>query len=118
MVGGALAGAPRLGQAGMGVAQAERTPPFAHLLAYRQSEESSADQAAMSFLNATKQSGRGMIETFEFMGSKLVGVQGINPYLQIAPPAAAAHRQSQGAGGIRAPTTTTSIRPSSSSGTT
>jgi predicted Zn-dependent protease len=55
------------------------------LLAYRQNEESSADQAAVTFLNATKQSGRGMIETFDFMASKLVGVQGINPYLQSHP---------------------------------
>jgi predicted Zn-dependent protease len=55
------------------------------LLAYRQDEESSADQAGISFLNATKQSGRGMLETLEFMASKLVGVQGINPYLQTHP---------------------------------
>ena len=55
------------------------------LLAYRQDEESSADQAGVTFLNATKQSGRGMLETLEFMASKLVGVQGINPYLMTHP---------------------------------
>ena len=54
-------------------------------IAYRQTEESSADQAAVTFLNTTKQSGRGMIETFDFMASKLVGIQGINPYLQSHP---------------------------------
>lgn len=85
MVGGALAGAEGVGQAGMGVAAGGTDAAFRTLLAYRQSEESSADQAAITFLNATKQSGRGMIETFEFMGSKLVGVQGINPYLQSHP---------------------------------
>ena len=85
MVGGALAGAPGVGQAGMGVATGGTDAAFRTLLAYRQNEESSADQAAVTFLNATKQSGRGMIETFEFMGSKLVGVQGINPYLQSHP---------------------------------
>jgi predicted Zn-dependent protease len=55
------------------------------LLAYRQNEESSADQAAVTFLNATKQSGRGMLETFEIMGERLKGVQGIDPYLQSHP---------------------------------
>lgn len=74
-----------MGQAGMGVATGGMDAAFRTLLAYRQNEESSADQAAVTFLNATKQSGRGMIETFEFMGSKLVGVQGINPYLQSHP---------------------------------
>ena len=85
MVGGGLAGAPGLGQAGMGVAFGGQDAALRSLLAYRQDEESSADQAAVTFLNATKQSGRGMIETFEFMGSKLIGVQGINPYLQTHP---------------------------------
>ena len=85
MVGGAFIGAPGIGQAGMGIAYGGQDAAIRSLLAYRQSEESSADQAAVTFLNATKQSGRGMIETFEFMGSKLVGVQGINPYLQSHP---------------------------------
>jgi predicted Zn-dependent protease len=85
MVGGAVAGAPGLGQTGMGVALGGQDTALRSLLAYRQSEESSADQAAVTFLNAAKQSGRGMIETFEFMGSKLVGVQGIDPYLQSHP---------------------------------
>lgn len=85
MVGGAMAGAPGLGQAGMGAAFGAQDATLRTLLAYRQTEESSADQAAVTFLNATKQSGRGMLETFEFMGSKLVGVQGIDPYLQSHP---------------------------------
>jgi predicted Zn-dependent protease len=85
MVGGAFVGAPGIGQAGMGMATGGQNMALRSLLAYRQSEESSADQAAMTFLNATKQSGRGMIETFEFMGSKLVGIQGINPYMQSHP---------------------------------
>jgi predicted Zn-dependent protease len=85
MVGGAMAGAPGLGSAGMGVAYGGQDAALRSLLAYRQSEESSADQAAVTFLNAAKQSGRGMLETFEFMASKLVGVQGINPYLMSHP---------------------------------
>ena len=85
MAGGALAGAPGVGQAGMGAAFGGTDAAMRTLLAYRQNEESSADQAAITFLNATKQSGRGMLETFEFMGQKLIGVQGINPYLQSHP---------------------------------
>ena len=85
MVGGAFAGAGDAGQAGMGIAYGGQDAALRTLLAYRQDEESSADQAGISFLNATKQSGRGMLETLEFMASKLVGVQGINPYLQTHP---------------------------------
>jgi hypothetical protein len=56
MVGGAFAGSPGIGQAGMGVAYGGQDAALRSLLAYRQDEESSADQAAMTFLNATKQS--------------------------------------------------------------
>jgi predicted Zn-dependent protease len=85
MAAGAVVGAPGLGQAGMGVAYGGQDAALRTLLAYRQDEESSADQAAVVFLNATKQSGRGMIETFEHMADKLKGIQGINPYLQTHP---------------------------------
>ena len=85
MVGGAFAGSPGIGQAGMGVAYGGQDAALRSLLAYRQDEESSADQAAMTFLNATKQSGKGMLESFQVLGAKLIGVQGINPYLQSHP---------------------------------
>jgi predicted Zn-dependent protease len=85
MAGGALAGAPGLGQAGMGAAFGGTDAAMRSVLAYRQNEESSADQAGMTFLNATKQSGKGMLETFEFMADKLKGIQGINPYLMTHP---------------------------------
>ncbi len=85
MVGGVFAGVPGVGQTGMGIAYGGQDAALRTLLAYKQDEESSADQAAITFLNATKQSGRGMLETLEFMASKLVGVQGINPYLQTHP---------------------------------
>jgi len=85
MAAGAVAGAPGMGQAGMGIAYGGQEATLRTLLAYRQDEESSADQAGVFFLNATKQSGKGMLETLEFMASKLIGVQGINPYLQTHP---------------------------------
>jgi predicted Zn-dependent protease len=85
MAAGAVAGQGALGQVGMGAAFGGTDAAMRMVLAYRQTEESSADQAAVTFLNATKQSGRGLIETMEFMNSKIFGIQGINPYLQSHP---------------------------------
>lgn len=85
MAAGAAAGAGNLGQLGLGAAFGGTDAAMRMVLAYRQNEESSADQAAVKFLNATKQSGRGLLETLEFMNSKLFGVRGINPYLQSHP---------------------------------
>ena len=85
MAGGALAGAPGIGQVGMGAAFGGIDGAMRSALAYRQTEESSADQAAMVFLNATKQSGRGMLETFDVLADKLRGLKGINPYLMTHP---------------------------------
>ena len=55
------------------------------VLAYQQDEESSADQAGVKFLNATKQSARGMLESFEVLAGKMIGITGINPFLQTHP---------------------------------
>ena len=85
MAAGAAVGAGNLGQLGMGAAFGGTDAAMRMVLAYRQDEELSADQAAITFLNATKQSARGLLETLEFMNSKLIGVQGINPYLQSHP---------------------------------
>jgi predicted Zn-dependent protease len=85
MAGGAVAGVPNAGQVGMGAAMGGQMAAVRSLLAYRQTEESSADQAGISFLNATQQSGRGMLETFEVLARKLRGIQGINPYLMTHP---------------------------------
>jgi predicted Zn-dependent protease len=85
MAAGAVAGAGEIGQLGMGAAYGGTDAALRMVLAYRQDEESSADQAAVTFLNATHQSARGLLETLEFMNSKLFGVQGINPYLQSHP---------------------------------
>ena len=84
MVAGAVGGS-NIGEVGMGAAYGGTDAAMRMVLAYRQDEESSADQAAVTFLNATKQSSRGLLETLEFMRSKLFGVQGLNPYLQSHP---------------------------------
>jgi len=40
------------------------------ILQYRRTKESTADQRAVTFLNATKQSARGMLETFEYFANQ------------------------------------------------
>jgi predicted Zn-dependent protease len=84
MAAGAAMGS-NVGQAGMGVAYGGSEAAMRSVLAYRQDEESSADQAGVTFLNATKQSGRGMLESFESLATKMMGVEGINPFLQSHP---------------------------------
>ena len=49
-------------------------------LARRRTQESAADMAGLGFLEATGQSGRGMIETFERLGVEN-RAYGVNPYL-------------------------------------
>jgi predicted Zn-dependent protease len=83
--GGAIAGVPNAGQAGMGAAMGGTDMAMRSLLGYRRIEESSADQAAVTFLNATKQSGKGMLTAFERLADKFRGIQGIDPYLMSHP---------------------------------
>src|SRR4051812_33885795 len=54
-------------------------------LAERRQQESAADQAGLRFLTATKQSGRGMLETFDRLGQQNRTAFEINPYLQSHP---------------------------------
>src|SRR5215510_10830506 len=81
---GAAAGSGQSGAAGAcalgsGIGQAS-------LLAFSRTQEASADQAGMSFLDATHQSARGMLEFFKILGkqeSLLIGQQ--DPYLRTHP---------------------------------
>lgn len=68
MIGGAASGsdaAGEIGAAGQGIAAGGTELIMRGLTAERRSQESAADQAGLSYLNATRQSGRGMLETFE-----------------------------------------------------
>lgn len=68
MVAGGVAGgdtARDLGGAGQGVLFGGNEVIMRSLLAERRQQESAADQAGLTFLSATKQSGRGMLATFE-----------------------------------------------------
>ena len=56
------------------------------LLSERRSQESAADQAGLQYLNATKQSGQGMLETFErFAQQEYVSDQFKDPFVRSHP---------------------------------
>jgi predicted Zn-dependent protease len=84
MAAGAAAGAGEAGSAGMGIAYGGTDAAMRMVLAYQQNEESSADQAGVKFLNATHQSARGMLEAFETLAGKMMGIT-VNPFLQTHP---------------------------------
>jgi predicted Zn-dependent protease len=87
MVGGAVAGGGNdVGEAGAAVLYGGTSLIQRSILSYQRAEESAADQAAVSYLNKTKQSGRGMLETFrQFADQSLGSVSYIDPYLQSHP---------------------------------
>jgi predicted Zn-dependent protease len=65
----------------MGPSLAERS-----LLSYRRTQELAADRAALSYLNATHQSARGMVKTFErFADQQLFSARYADPYAQTHP---------------------------------
>ena len=55
------------------------------LMAYRQTEESAADAAALRLLNQTGQSGRGLVETLRILHDNQVARAGASPYLSSHP---------------------------------
>lgn len=75
MIGGAASGGDtgrEIGSAGQGVMMGGNELIMRGLTAERRSQESAADQAGLKYLNATQQSGRGMLATFErFAGQEL-----------------------------------------------
>lgn len=68
MVGGAVSGgdsAREAGSAGGGIMMGGQEVLLRSMLSERRAQESAADQAGIRFLEMTKQSGQGMLETFE-----------------------------------------------------
>jgi predicted Zn-dependent protease len=82
---GAAAGA-NVGAAGAGALLGSEGLAQRHVLSYRRAEESSADQAALSYLNATGQSAKGMLDTFAYLADQGLGsLKYADPYLQSHP---------------------------------
>jgi predicted Zn-dependent protease len=94
-VGGAVSGGDtgrELGGLGQGVMIGGETMVIRSFLLERRSQEAAADQAGFGFLTATKQSGRGMLETFERLGRSGIGTSS-DPYMQSHPTETARLRQ-------------------------
>jgi predicted Zn-dependent protease len=81
MAAGAAGGGRGLGTAGMGLAMGGGEVAQRVLLNYQRGEEITADRSAITYLNATHQSGEGMLKTFERFQTalSLSGAQ-IDPY--------------------------------------
>lgn len=85
LIGGAAAGSD-IGKAGGAALQGGNSMIQRSILAYRRVEESSADRAAVSFLNSTHQSADGMLKTFEYFANQgLASLRSVDPYLQSHP---------------------------------
>jgi predicted Zn-dependent protease len=81
--GAIAAGAP---DAGIGILGLGQRIGIANALTYSRGQESSADQAALTYLDAIHRSGAGLIESFEKMrNDQLIHGQKVNPYLQSHP---------------------------------
>ena len=94
-VGGAMSGSDtgrELSGLGQGVMVGGETVVIRSFLLKRRSQEAAADQAGLEYLTATKQSGRGMLETFERLGRSNIGSFG-DPYMQSHPTETARIRQ-------------------------
>ena len=89
MVAGAASGgdtAREMGSLGVGIGVGGQEMLLRSLLSERRSQESAADQAGMKYLEATKQSGRGMLETFEnFAQQEYVSTAHQDPFVRSHP---------------------------------
>jgi predicted Zn-dependent protease len=92
MVGGAMAGgdtAREVGSAGGGLAMGGSDIVMRSMLSERRAQESAADQAGLRLLEATKQSGRGMLATFErFAEQEFWSAKDLDPFVRSHPVAA------------------------------
>lgn len=83
---GAATGADGLAQSGAGIATGGMEAARRSILAYQRTEETTADRSAITYLERTGQSARGMLKTFERLAGAmtLAGVR-VDPY-QISHP--------------------------------
>jgi predicted Zn-dependent protease len=81
MVAGATTDNKGLASAGMGIATGGGEVARRTLLTYQRGEEITADRSAITYLNATGQSGKGMLKTFErFQNALSLSGAQIDPY--------------------------------------
>ncbi len=76
------AGGANMGGAAAGAIMAPQEVIRRTLLSYQRGQEASADQAAVKYLTATKQSAKGMLTTFErFQNDQIFLSQRVDPYV-------------------------------------
>ncbi len=86
IAGGVAAGSDEASRAGAGVFMGTQGLVTRNLLAYVRAQESSADQAAVKFLDETGQSGRGMLNLFQKLANQSMGsLKNVNPYVMTHP---------------------------------
>jgi predicted Zn-dependent protease len=82
IVGGAAAGVDGATKAGSGIMAGSQGIAQRNLLAYQRSMEASADQAALKYLQATRQSPEGMLTLFQQLANNsLASLDRADPYL-------------------------------------
>lgn len=86
IAGGVAAGNAEVAQAGQGLMIGSQGLAQRNFLTYARGMESSADQAALTFLTDTHQSARGMITLFEKLASENIAVlANVDPYVMSHP---------------------------------
>ena len=86
MMAGSATGSTSGTQMGSAAAAAGPNVALRTLLSYRRSQEIAADRAALTYLNATRQSARGMVTSFErFADQQLFSARYADPYAQSHP---------------------------------
>jgi predicted Zn-dependent protease len=86
VAGGAVAGESEVAQAGGGIMSGTQSLTQRMLLSYSRALEGSADQAAIKFLNATGQSGKGMLMLFQKLATQsMAALQDVSPYVMSHP---------------------------------
>lgn len=86
IAGGAAAGEGELAQAGGGIMMGSQGLTQRMVLSYARAMEASADQAAMKYLTATGQSGRGMLTLFQKLANQsIAALRNVDPYVMSHP---------------------------------
>jgi predicted Zn-dependent protease len=86
MAAGAYAGSAEGAQMGGAAISMGGTVAVRTLLSYKRAQEFAADRAALTYLNATHQSAKGMVVTFQrFADQMLLSAQYADPYVQSHP---------------------------------
>ena len=81
MVGGAASGNQDAARAGTGIMLGSQSSAGRGFLTYQRSMESTADQSALKYLNATGQSPKGMLDLFDLLSHEAIAsLHGADPY--------------------------------------